>query len=581
MDVLRANYLRIFILFVILQIDLFCFSQASNYPYKDWIEKLSDRKTGHLSGYNEILSALKDKEPSEVNVAFYMLESKGSARCTYFITRLNLLKAFWFSDYHLPRKVDSLQVFMKKALNAAYETDDDSLVSMISWQYGSMMYWAGLIEPGTMYSLYAAELDERAGRRSGSDNFILLSDLLYRARDYEKAIYYTKKSIDEMPDTLRMKSKIMSNQNTIALCWQRMGKYDSAFFYYDIAMRMARELKDSAWISIISGNLGQIYFAQQNYPVAKQLLEYDYYQSKKFGELASAANSLQWVARIDLIQGKKDSALYRLREALRLLDPRSSSNYRENVYYATADVYKAIGNYDSAFKYAQLYNQEHESIERTVANSRLEIASIKLDNLQHVEALKNFQREKDAEKMKRNFFIAAIFLLTIIALLYVNRLRLKLHHREQLAAERQKIAEAEIASAKEQLQLFTQNLIEKTNLIEQLQQQVNNRTFSVEQQDLISGISNLTILTEADWEKFKTIFEKIYPGFFNNLKQKVSDITLAEQRMAALTRLHLSINQIASILGISTNSVYKTKQRLRHRLNLDPEIDIEEILTKI
>ena len=143
------------------------------------------------------------------------------------------------------------------------------------------------------------------------------------------------------------------------------------------------------------------------------------------------------------------------------------------------------------------------------------------------------------------------------------------------------MAETESTAAKEQLELFTQNLIEKTNLIEQLQQQVNRRTLTVEQQDLISGISNLTILTEADWEKFKTIFEKIYPGFFIHLKEKVHDITLAEQRMAALTRLQLSINQIASILGISPNSVYKTKQRLRQRLHLDPEKSIEEILTTI
>ena len=580
MDVTRANCLRICVLFVILQINLFCFSQESNYPYKDWIEKLSDGKAPHLSGYNEILSALKEKDLSEANAAFKLLESKGSSAGTYFIARFNLLKAFWFRGSNLPGKDDSVQVFMKKALDAAYETDDDSLVSTISWQYGFMMYWAGQIESATMYSLYAAELDEKAGIRSSAGNFTILGDLLYKTRDYEKAIYYSKKAI-EVLDTIQLKSKLMSLRNTIALCWQRMERFDSAFYYFNLAMRMAHELKDSAWISIISGNEGQIYFAQKNYPVAKKLLDYDYRQSKKFGELASGANSLQWVARIDLIEGKKDSALYRVREALGLLDQGSSPNYWENVYYATADVYKTIGNYDSAYKYAQLYNQKHESIERTVANSRLEIASIKLDNLKHVEAFKNFQRAKQAEELKRNFFVAGIFLLTIIALLYVNRLRLKLRHKEQLASERQKNAEAEIMAAKEQLQLFTQNLVEKTNLIEQLQQQVNHRTFTVEQQDLISGISNLTILTEAEWEKFKTIFEKIYPGFFIHLKEKVSDITLAEQRMAALTRLHLSINQIASILGISPNSVYKTKQRLRHRLNLDPEMNIDEILTKI
>jgi tetratricopeptide (TPR) repeat protein/DNA-binding CsgD family transcriptional regulator len=581
MDVLRANYLRIFILFVILQIDLFCFSQAANYPYEDWIEKLSDTKTGYLSGYNEILSALKDKDPSEVNAAFNMLESKGSAGGSYFIARFNLLKAFWFSDYHLPRKVDSLQVFMKKALNAAYETDDDSLVSIISWQYGSMMYWAGLIEPGTMYSLYAAELDERAGRRSSSGNFALLGDLLYRTRDYEKAIYYTKKSIDEMPDTLLMKSKIMSNWNTIALCWQRMGKYDSAFFYFDIAMRMAKELKDSAWISIISGNEGQIYFAQQNYPVARQLLEYDYRQSKKFGELASAANSLQWVARIDLIEGKKDSALYRVKQALQLLEPQSSKNYWENVYYATADVYKAIGNYDSAYKYAQLYNQQHESIERTVANSRLEIASIKLDNLQHVQALKNLQREKDAEKLKRNFIVAIIILTTVIVMFLLNRMRLKHRHNEQLALQQKAVAEAEVAAANAELNSFKKNVIEKTSLIEKLQQQVDEKEIGIGQQTIIDELTHQTILTEDEWEKFKSLFEKINPRFFIHLKEKSSDITVAEQRMAALMRLQLGSKQIASMLGISLDSVRKTRFRLRKRLGLSVEEEVEKWLHTI
>jgi len=39
--------------------------------------------------------------------------------------------------------------------------------------------------------------------------------------------------------------------------------------------------------------------------------------------------------------------------------------------------------------------------------------------------------------------------------------------------------------------------------------------------------------------------------------------------MAALTRLQLNTKQMADVLGISPNSVIKTKQRLRQRFNLD------------
>ncbi|HEX3165851.1 MAG TPA: hypothetical protein VHQ93_06290, partial [Chitinophagaceae bacterium] len=80
---------------------------------------------------------------------------------------------------------------------------------------------------------------------------------------------------------------------------------------------------------------------------------------------------------------------------------------------------------------------------------------------------------------------------------------------------------------------------------------------------------------------FKSLFEKIYPGFFINLKEKFPDITLAEQRMAALTRLQLTPRQMASMLGISVDSVHKTRQRLRQRLRINPESSLEEIMISI
>ena len=94
-------------------------------------------------------------------------------------------------------------------------------------------------------------------------------------------------------------------------------------------------------------------------------------------------------------------------------------------------------------------------------------------------------------------------------------------------------------------------------------------------------IASLTILTGDDWEKFQSLFVKLYPSFFINLKEKVTDITPAEMRMAALSRLHLSTHQLAAILGVSPNSVYKTQRRLRQRLNLQPEDDVENTLLKL
>jgi hypothetical protein len=375
----------------------------------------------------------------------------------------------------------------------------------------------------------------------------------------------------------------MSRWNTIALCWQKIGNYDSAFHYYDIAMQMANALNSEVWKGIISGNKGYSYFFQKKYDIAKPLLEFDYRTSKQYGEIANAAHALQLIARINLLQGKKDSALLQVKEAMRMLQqhPQPIPNFLQDVYYATADVYRAFDNSDSFYHYLQLYSYLHDSIERAVANSRLEISRLRLDNQSNVSEIRDLQKEKDAETRERNLVIAAIVLVAIVGLLILNRQRLKSRYQRQLAFQQKVAAEKDLAAAKEQLDMFTQSIIEKTNVIEQLEQQVANKPLTDEQHQLADELSRQTILTEEDWEKFKTLFEKIYPGFFLKLKEMIPDITMAEQRMAALTRLHLNTKQMASMLGISPGSVYKIRQRLRKRLQLDDEVTTETYLTKI
>jgi DNA-binding CsgD family transcriptional regulator/tetratricopeptide (TPR) repeat protein len=576
----RSHRLVLFLAFALLQADWCLFAQSNAFPVNNWVKKLSAKDAPPFSGISEILPAIANIDTASAAQLFKELGSTGPALNKYFTCRFNVISATYFRNHGAPAKF--VQNIMTRAINAAYESDNDSLISAVSWHYGMMNYWGGEIQLASMYCLNAAEIDEKIGRKIPPGSYNLLGEVLYATRDNEKSIYYMKKAIAAESDTSYNARDInMKRLNTIALCWKRIGNYDSAFFYFNLALRTAGQLGEQIWQSIILGNEGQIYYAQQKYDVAKPLLESDYRYSKGYGEFGSASNSLQWVARINLLQGKKDSALIQVREALQLVQKDPNPNYLQNIYHAAADVYQAIGNHDSSSKYSQLYNHLHDSLERSIADGRVEMAQIRLANLQNSFTIKNLNKEKQAEQLERNFVIAAILLVSIIAILYVNRLRLKYRFKEQVALERQKAADAEIASAREQLSLFTQNILEKTNLIDQLQEQLHHRSFTYEQQQLLSNVSNLTILTEQDWEKFKTLFEKIYPGFFINLMEKVSDITVAEQRMAALTRLHLSINQIASILGISPNSVYKTKQRLRQRLQVDPEKNIEEVLAKI
>ncbi|HEY2721543.1 MAG TPA: tetratricopeptide repeat protein [Chitinophagaceae bacterium] len=559
-----------------MQTNFAAFAQNKVYDADDLVKKLSIDDGAVLSGVWDVYNYLKGKDSSVAMSFLNDLERKTGSHNGYFKSRFFLTKALWLWNTKQPSLVEQVEALMKQALNAAYEINNDSLISEIAWQLNSKMYYSSRIEASVMYGLYAAETDEKIGRDISATRCGFLGDVLYAAHDYEKSIYYTKLAIQKCQD--KSTSIVMSSYNTIALCCQKTGSYDSAFYYFNIARGLAIKLDNKIWQSIISGNEGQVYYMQQQYAMAKPLLESDYLFSKAYGEFGSASNSLQWVARINLIEGKKDSALMQVREAMQLLQEDFNANYFQNILYATTDVYRAFGSSDSVYKYSRLYTRVHDSIERAAAISSLEIARIKLDNLQNIVAIRNLQSEKEQVKQQRNFIVAAIVMLSIIVLLILNWQRQKLKFKQQLVLQEKA---AEIAAAKEQLQLFTRNIVEKTNLIEALQLQLQHRELNKQQHQIIEELSNFTIITEEQWNKFKSLYEKIYPGFFAKLKLRAHDITIAEQRMAALTHLQFTNSQVASMLGISADSVRKTRLRLRQRLNLPSYTSLEEWIAAI
>jgi len=320
---------------------------------------------------------------------------------------------------------------------------------------------------------------------------------------------------------------------------------------------------------------------QEKYDSAYAWLKMDYQTSKDSGFYDNAANSLQWAARANLARGNKAEALSEVREAFQMLKVWPDAGYLRNAYYTTMQVFREMGNYDSAFYYNNLWSRINDSLEKVVATSSLAISKAKLNDESSRYNIQNLNKEKRSQLLLRNIIIAAIVVLSLVIVLAVNRQRLKEKLKTEKTEQEKMRMEQEAASAKDQLKMFTENIIEKTNLIEKLESQIKGKEASSEQHVIITELGHQTFLTEEDWNKFKSLFEKIYPGFFISLKEKFPDITLAEQRMAALTRLQLTPKQMASMLGISVDSVHKTRQRLRQRLRIDPESSLEEIMINI
>jgi tetratricopeptide (TPR) repeat protein len=468
------------------------------------------------------------------------------------------------------------------AMDQAYISEDDYLIAQVSFCYGQNMIHFGEIGLAVMYGVNGIDLSEKVSDDIRAYDYQFLAEMLYRVREYNGSIKYARKAADAWPNSgAGSKTYTVSCLNTVALGYHRQDKYDSAFVYYSQALKLAKEAGSAVWVGIVTGNMAQIYFAQQRYDTAYAIFINDYRTSKDSGYYDNAANSLQWAARTNLSLGNRTTALKQVREAFGLLKLWPDANYLKNTYYTATQVFKEMGSYDSAFYYNNLYSSLNDSLEGVVSRSSTDIARARLNDEASRYSIETLNREKKTQLVLRNITIAGIILVFLIILLITNRKMLKTKMKMEKIQQEKLLMEREAASARDQLRMFTENIIEKTNLIEKLEIQVKGKEVSSEQHSIISELSQQTILTEQDWYKFKSLFDKIYPAFFINLKEKFPDITVAEQRMAALTRLHLTTRQIASMLGISIDSVHKSRQRLRQRFQVGAETNLDELVTNL
>jgi DNA-binding CsgD family transcriptional regulator len=567
-----------------------------NLNAKEWAKKLAD-PSDKKNEAAFTLAAILSKQDSASDINFLdKLSNEPSAKGHYFIARFNCVKAdnlllFYgpkplspFTTDSIKREVTNL---LQEAMNEAFIVDDDYLAAYVSSMYGTDMEAFHDTEKAVMYMMYSAELYEKVNLHGAWQTYFGLGEMLWRVREYQKSIQYSKIAIPLVIEAHPVtKIYVMMCNNTIALSFHRMGNYDSALYYYNKALQLASEENDKKigkiWQGIVSGNIAQIDFVQGKYTTALPLFMMDYQTSIEFGVYDEAGNSIQWAAKTNLALGNKKEALRQVRESFNLLKKwQNPANYRQNAYLTASQIFKALGDNDSAYYYSAKYNTLHDSLERVVYQSSISISKLRLDNEKNRYNVQNLEREKKAELQTRNLIIVSMLLLCAIGLFIISRQRQKSKLKARFQQEEKRRIEQEMELAKAQLKMFTKSIIEKTNLIEKLESQMQNKLKTQEQQQLIEELSRQSILTEEDWLNFKALFEKLYAGFFEKINKHVTNITQAEQRMAALTLLHLTTKQMAAVLGISPNSVIKAKQRMRQRFNLQNDHEVESFIVSL
>jgi AraC family chitin signaling transcriptional activator len=134
---------------------------------------------------------------------------------------------------------------------------------------------------------------------------------------------------------------------------------------------------------------------------------------------------------------------------------------------------------------------------------------------------------------------------------------------------------SDIESKSRELAIATMNMIKKNETLNSIKQELNKQDGDQNITPVIRLIDK-NINNAEDWEFFEKAFNHADKDFFKKVKELHIALTANDLRLCAYLRLNLSSKEIAPLLNISVRSVEIKRYRLRKKIGLAREINLND-----
>lgn len=535
----------------------------------DWVKRLGDwSPTQCITRYNVYREIQKLDPPTTILVADAIDKA-----CQEGDQRLRIIgrsvKAKYLFYNTKPR--DSLiAAEMKICLNEATELDEPYLQAEFGRAYSEMLNSLNQKDLAVQYAITSLKLQEYLG----FENFPAVS-IFYMwvgesllITDYTaEAIQYLQKGLQlASNDTLVRPFRFMFTYNNLGLAYRDLNKHDSALYYFKILHDYCNARQEPRWSVIAYKNGLPSLVALQMLDSARVVVHHLFEIAKTSREPDDELIAWEMTGRIAMLENDFTKAEQALLKSAALNNGRNKE-LLNRVHEGLAACYEKMGNGKEAYRFLKLAASYNDSISGVKAATSNKYLFVKAEYDREQMRLKDLAEEKKRAIRNRNIGILLLVLLAGALILWINQ-------RKNRATRLQQQATMD-------LDRFREEILAKDSRIEQLLSDAGHRQQVLQDAHAAEELSHQMILTEADWQNFKSMFEKTYPAFFRRLRERAPGITEAEQRMAALIRIQLTTRQIASMQGIGTDSVHKTRHRLRQRFGTGTTAELETLIDEI
>ena len=407
-----------------------------------------------------------------------------------------------------------------------------------------------------------------------------LAHIYNSSKDHQQAQYWAQAAYQYAHQYPNHGQEVRASES-LAQAFLDQNKPDSAY----LVLQVAASIRDTCHVSADS--------AWGHYLIGRALTEMGQYQ-KALPLLSLAASSnletfnRSKIAAISasmadcfLGMGMADTAQSYYLQALSTTPDSSAMGA---IHYKLSGIYEEKGAFQAAMVQTKLGNHCY----RNFFSAEKDRAIGKLESSIALEREENRVRFLTEQHKIQRFKFAVLLLLFLMSGSVWGYLTERQRRRHVVLEKENKLLEAQKLIQQQKLRLSNVSLKEKERKVSALQHLLdlkNQLITTLEQQQILPEqpdevITSLRLLTESDWLTFLKAFEKHFPGYFGRMKKVYPQITSNEIRLFLFIKIGLESAEIAAIWGISLESVYRNRTRLRQKLGLDSTANLEHFIRK-
>jgi len=428
---------------------------------------------------------------------------------------------------------------------------------------------------------------ESIAQKTGDNNLkglicYFIGNLYYDQRQCLEAIFKFKQAqeyFSRAPDNYEREIGIYTMIGNSFLIKE---KNDSAWFYFDKALILAKVHNNSNQIAQVKHNMGILQWKTGDLSSAKAHLQSALSLN---GDNESEAMIRLNLARIYADLNRMDSAEYHIRLALDSLKKSGNFSALTKAYRTLSLVEEKTSDYKKALYYQREYSANLSNL--FAENNRY--------HLQETEKKYNFellQNEKNKLWIERQGAIIVLLILLCAIGAVFCRLRGKAASNRAIRLEKE-MALSEARKKIYELEELTNSIGKEENKLRNLaikyldiyrsacateremgeNKQLSGKDFIQKMNKILYGHP------EHDWDKLYPILNESYKGFFGQLKRKYPQLTESEFRICCLTYASFDNTEIALNLDLSKNTIQRRKSEIRQKLNIEDRGDIKSFFS--